>query len=199
MCTVFRQPRPLPEGALSCLWPTDDCIVYYRTGGVRGDNSIVYDFLRSSRQVDCAHKTLQLTDLSVLIHSLAIQRAQLNIPLSTSPTRIILTHQFGVDSALADLLQARSTELNWPGENLYYHWFQVGLYTGKEGRDSSVDRARDPWWGGRGFDPYSCQTLSLGWVGVSIMLPSWLPRSVSCVAARKIVRLQSWDPSADIA
>ena len=156
-------------------------------------------FLRSSRQVDCAHKTLQLTDLSVLIHSLAIQRAQLNIPLSTSPTRIILTHQFGVDSALAALLQARSTELNWPGENLYYHWFQVGLYTGKEGRDSSVDRARDPWWGGRGFDPYSCQTLSLGWVGVSIMLPSWLPRSVSCVAARKIVRLQSWDPSADIA
>ena len=44
--TVFRQPRPLPEDALSCSWPADDriVIVYYRTGGVRGDNSIVHDF-----------------------------------------------------------------------------------------------------------------------------------------------------------
>ena len=43
-CTVFRQLRPLPEGALGCRWTADDCIVYYRTGGVRGENSIVHDF-----------------------------------------------------------------------------------------------------------------------------------------------------------
>ena len=30
--------------ALSCHWPADDCIVYYRTGGVREHNFIVYDF-----------------------------------------------------------------------------------------------------------------------------------------------------------
>ena len=41
--TVFRQPRPLPGAALSCRWLAGDCIVYYRTGGVRGDNSIVYE------------------------------------------------------------------------------------------------------------------------------------------------------------
>ena len=43
-CTVFRQPRPLPEGALSCRCPAADYIVYYRTGWVTGDNSIVYYF-----------------------------------------------------------------------------------------------------------------------------------------------------------
>ena len=43
-CIVFPQPRPFPEGALSYRWPAVDCIVYYRTGGVRGDNTIVYDF-----------------------------------------------------------------------------------------------------------------------------------------------------------
>ena len=43
-CTVFRQSHPLLEGALSCNWPADDCVVYYRTGGVTGDNCIVYDF-----------------------------------------------------------------------------------------------------------------------------------------------------------
>ena len=43
-CTVFRQPCPLPEDALGCRWPTEDCIVYYRTGGVRGDNCIVCNF-----------------------------------------------------------------------------------------------------------------------------------------------------------
>ena len=42
-CTVFRQPRPLQEGALSCRWTADDCIVYYRTGGVRGENFLVHD------------------------------------------------------------------------------------------------------------------------------------------------------------
>ena len=41
---VFRQPRPLPEGALRCRWPADDCIVYYSMGGITGDNFIVYDF-----------------------------------------------------------------------------------------------------------------------------------------------------------
>ena len=55
-CTDFRQPRPLPEGALSCHRPAADCIVYYRTEWVMrtGDNSIVY--VLSSRQVDCARK-----------------------------------------------------------------------------------------------------------------------------------------------
>ena len=43
-CTVFRQPRPLPEGAIRCRWPAHDCIVYYRTGEVTGGNSIVYVF-----------------------------------------------------------------------------------------------------------------------------------------------------------
>ena len=43
-CEVFRQPHPLPEGALTFRWPAADCIVYYKTGGVTGDNSIVYDF-----------------------------------------------------------------------------------------------------------------------------------------------------------
>ena len=41
--TVFRKPLPLSEGALNCRRPAADCIVYYRTGGVAGDNSIVYD------------------------------------------------------------------------------------------------------------------------------------------------------------
>ena len=43
-CTFFRQPRPLPQGALRCRYPADDCIVYYRAGGVTRDNFIVYDF-----------------------------------------------------------------------------------------------------------------------------------------------------------
>ena len=42
-CTVFRQPLPLPGGALNWCWPAADCIVHYGTGGVTGDNSIVYD------------------------------------------------------------------------------------------------------------------------------------------------------------
>ena len=40
--TVFRLPRTFPEGALSCHWPTDDCIVYYRPGGITGYNFVVY-------------------------------------------------------------------------------------------------------------------------------------------------------------
>ena len=43
-CTVFRQPCPCPDGALSSRWPDVDCIVYFRTGEVRGDNSITNDF-----------------------------------------------------------------------------------------------------------------------------------------------------------
>ena len=46
--TVFRQPLTLAEVALSYSWPADDCIVYYRTGRVRGYNSIVYDFNASA-------------------------------------------------------------------------------------------------------------------------------------------------------
>ena len=42
--TVFRLSRPLQGSALSCRWLAGDCIVYYSTVGVTGDNSIVYDF-----------------------------------------------------------------------------------------------------------------------------------------------------------
>ena len=42
--TVIQRPRPLLEGLLSCCWPADDCIVYYRTGEVRRDNAFVYVF-----------------------------------------------------------------------------------------------------------------------------------------------------------
>ena len=42
--TVFRQPRPLPGGELSCRRPADYCIVYFKSGGARRDNSIVYYF-----------------------------------------------------------------------------------------------------------------------------------------------------------
>ena len=42
-CIVSRQPLPLPKGAHSFRWPAVECIVYYRTGGVTRDNSIVYD------------------------------------------------------------------------------------------------------------------------------------------------------------
>ena len=44
-----------------------------------------------------------------------------------------------------------------------------------------------------------CDFLLVGWVSVScdrLRQKSWSPRSVSCVAARKIVRRQSWDLSA---
>ena len=41
--TVFRLPRPLQEGVLSCRWPADVCIVYFRTGKVTRDNSILCD------------------------------------------------------------------------------------------------------------------------------------------------------------
>ena len=44
LCTAFRQPRPLPEGALSCHRSGADCIVYYKKGGATRDISIVYDF-----------------------------------------------------------------------------------------------------------------------------------------------------------
>ena len=68
------------------------------------------------------------------------------------------------------------------------------------GGGSSGGRARDSLWGGRGFDSFCGRPLPIGWVGVSIMRPAetwpWSPRSVSSVAARKIVRHQSWDPSA---
>ena len=62
-CTVFRQPRPLPQCVLSCRRPAADCFVDYRTGGVTG-------VLLSSHQVDCARKNRQLGDLNVLIKSL---------------------------------------------------------------------------------------------------------------------------------
>ena len=39
-CTLFHQPRPLLEGALSCCWPAINCIGTV----VTRDNSIVYGF-----------------------------------------------------------------------------------------------------------------------------------------------------------
>ena len=61
--TVFRQPLPLPEGALSCHRPAADCICrYYRTGGVTGDNSIVYErFLNRSTKTPEFSKSLYRT------------------------------------------------------------------------------------------------------------------------------------------
>ena len=65
---------------------------------------------------------------------------------------------------------------------------------------SSVSRARDFWSADRGFDPGSGLPLPTGWVGVSIIRPAETEVMVSplclCVAARKVVRRQSWDPSA---
>ena len=71
-------------------------------------------------------------------------------------------------------------------------WLSVSI---DGGRGSSVGRARDSWWGGPGFNPRSARPLSNGWVGVSIMCPAetevMVPsRSVSCVAARKIVTVR---------
>ena len=40
---------------------------------------------------------------------------------------------------------------------------------GGGGRGRSVDRARDSWCGGRGFDPRCGHPLPTGWVGVNIM------------------------------
>ena len=51
-CTVFRKPRPLPEG------------------GVTRDNSIVYDFYALAPQVECVRKNRQLSDFYVVIKSL---------------------------------------------------------------------------------------------------------------------------------
>ena len=57
----FRQQPQ--ERALNCRWPADNCIVYYRKGGVRGDISIVYGVYALAR------KNIQLTNLTVLIKS----------------------------------------------------------------------------------------------------------------------------------
>ena len=44
--------------------------------------------------------------------------------------------------------------------------------SGVIGGGSSVDRARNSWWGGRGFDPRCGHPLPTGWDGVSIMWPA---------------------------
>ena len=70
LCTTFRQSRSLPEAALSCRWAVDDCIVSYRTRGGKGTKVKQLHcllFLRFNRQMDCACKNLQLTDLTVLM------------------------------------------------------------------------------------------------------------------------------------
>ena len=44
-CTVFSPATPTARECtqLPMGWPASDCIVYFRTGAVTGDNSIVYD------------------------------------------------------------------------------------------------------------------------------------------------------------
>ena len=37
-------PRDVSALSLVCGWLVDDCIEYYKMGGVTGDNSVVYDF-----------------------------------------------------------------------------------------------------------------------------------------------------------
>ena len=65
-CTVFRQPRPLPDASpLSTALYTKE-----REGNERQLNCL--RFLRSSRQVDCARKNRQLSDLYLVIKSLLI-------------------------------------------------------------------------------------------------------------------------------
>ena len=66
----FSPVSPLLEEALSCHWPADDCIVYYRTGGVMGENSIVHDFYALTARW-AARKNPQLSDLIVLVKPLA--------------------------------------------------------------------------------------------------------------------------------
>ena len=66
------------------------------------------------------------------------------------------------------------------------------------GLGSSIGRARDSRSGSPRFDSNCGRPLPTGWVGVSIMLPSETSHSLpalSRVAARKIVRRQSLDPS----
>ena len=49
-----------------CPWPAAHCIVYYRTGGETGDNSIGYDlYCQTARWT--VRKKWQLADLTVLI------------------------------------------------------------------------------------------------------------------------------------
>ena len=70
----------------------------------------------------------------------------------------------------------------------HFHWQRWNKPL--RGRDSSVGRARDSWWGSPGFDSRCGRPLLSGWVSI-IWQKSWSSRSVSCVAARKIVRRQS--------
>ena len=75
--------------------------------------------------------------------------------------------------------------------------FTECVYWG-EGGGSSVSRVRDFWSGDRGFDPGFGRPIPTGWVGISIMRQTGTEVMVSplylCVAARKIVRRQSWNP-----
>ena len=70
--TVFRQSHPLPQGALVCPSPVDDCIVYYKTGGVRGDNSIVYGFCAQAARWTVHANTVSWRILSYFIKSLVL-------------------------------------------------------------------------------------------------------------------------------
>ena len=72
-CTVFHQPLPLPEDALSCCWPSADCNVHHWTGGVTGHNSIVYSVYALAASwtvyaIDLIRKNRQLRDLTILIN-----------------------------------------------------------------------------------------------------------------------------------
>ena len=67
-CTVFRQPRPRLEGAFSYCSQARYQLHYILQNGWRNERQLhCLRFLRSSRQVDCALKNGQLSDLYVLI------------------------------------------------------------------------------------------------------------------------------------
>ena len=75
--------------------------------------------------------------------------------------------------------------------NFTHRWNFLTLPVDR-GWGSSVGRERDSWRGGRRFDSHCGRPLPNGWVGVSILWPAetevMVSRSVSCMAARKIVR-----------
>ena len=67
------------------------------------------------------------------------------------------------------------------------------------GLGNSVGRARDFWSGGQGFDPCSAARAPFCQYNVTAETEVMVYPLCLCVAALKIVRCQSWDPSAIIA